>query len=93
MPRITREVQDSKKALPLLEAALQRQVAYVEMGISKTRQRLAALEQKYGCTLAEVAQTEVLVDPLDRVEWEGETEMFQRLEMEKTLLATTRVCE
>jgi hypothetical protein len=30
MPRITLEVQDSRKVLPLLEAALQRQVAYVE---------------------------------------------------------------
>jgi hypothetical protein len=63
------------------------------MGLSKTRQRLAAFEHKYGGTLAEVEQTEVVVDPLDRVEWEGETEMLQRLEMEKTLLATARVCE
>jgi hypothetical protein len=92
MPRTPLEVQDSRKAIPLLEVALRRQVVYVEMGMSKTRQRLAALEQKYGCTLAAVDQTDVVVDPLDRVEWEGEAAMLQRLEMEKTLLATAHIC-
>jgi hypothetical protein len=93
MPTITLEVQDRGKALPLLEAALQRQVAHVEMGAVKTRKHLEAFEQKYGCTLAEVNSTGVNVDPLDRTEWEGEAEMLRRLEGEKAVLTTMRICE
>ena len=92
MPTITLEVQDRGKAIALLEAALHRQVAHVEMGVVKTRQRLAAFEQKYGCTLAEVDNTSVCVDPFDRVEWEGEAEMLWRLETEKAVLTTVRIC-
>jgi hypothetical protein len=93
MPTITLEVQDRGKAISLLEAALQRQAAHVEMGVVKTRQRLTAFEQKYGCTLAEADNTGVNVDPFDRIEWEGETEMLRRLEMEKAVLTTVRICE
>jgi hypothetical protein len=85
---ITLEVQDRGKAIPLLEAALQRQAAYVQMGIAKTRQRLQVFEQQYGCTLQEADTSGVSIDPLDRVEWEGETEMLRRLEMEKAVLTT-----
>ena len=92
MPTITLEVQDRGKAIPLLEAALQRQAAYVEMGIAKTRQRLQVFEQQYGCTLQEADTSGVSIDPLDRIEWEGETEMLRRLEMEKAVLTTIRVC-
>jgi hypothetical protein len=92
VPTITLEVQDRGKAIALLEAALQRQVAHVEIGVVKTRQRLAAFEQKYDCTLAEVDNTGVSVDPLDRVEWEGEAEMLRCLEMEKAVLTTVRIC-
>ena len=35
MPTITLEVQDRGKAIPLLEAALHRQVAYVDLGVAK----------------------------------------------------------
>jgi hypothetical protein len=83
MPTITLEVQDRGKAITLLEAALQRQVAHVEMGVIKTRQCLEAFERKYGCTLATVDTTGVDVDPLDRAEWEGEAEMLRRLELER----------
>jgi hypothetical protein len=93
MPTITLEVQDRGKAIRLLEAALQRQVAHVEMGAVKTRKHLEAFEQKYGCTLAEVDNTSVNVDPLDRTEWEGEAEMLRRLEGEKAVLTTMRICE
>lgn len=53
MPTITLEVQDRGKALLLLEAALNRQAAYIAMGVAKTRQRLQAFEEQYGCTLQE----------------------------------------
>lgn len=92
MPTITLEVQDRGKAIALLEAALQRQVAYVEMGVSKTRQRLETFERRYGCTLAAVDATGVHVDPLDRAAWEGEAEMLRRLELEKAVLTTVRIC-
>jgi hypothetical protein len=92
MPTITLEVQDRGKAIALLEAALQRQIAHVGIGVIKTQQRLVAFEQKYGCTLAEVDNTGVNVDPFDRVEWEGEAEMLRRLETEKAVLATVRIC-
>ena len=92
MPMLTLEVQDRGKAIPLLEAALRRQAAYMEMGVMKTRQRLQAFEQQYGCTLEETDTRGVIVDPLDRVEWEGEAEMLRRLEMGKAVLTTVRIC-
>ena len=48
MPTITLEVQDSRKVVPLLEAAIHRQIAYVALGIEKTRKRIEEFEQKYG---------------------------------------------
>jgi hypothetical protein len=46
MPTLTLEVQDRGKAIPLLEAALQRHAVYMDMGIAKTRQRMHAFEQQ-----------------------------------------------
>lgn len=92
MTTITLEVLDRGKAIPFLEAALQRQVAHVEMGILKTRRRLEEFEQKYGYKLDEVENTRPSIDPLERVEWEGESELLRRLEAEKEVLRTIRIC-
>jgi hypothetical protein len=92
MPTITLEVQDSRKAVPLLETAMHRQIAYVVLGIEKTRKRLAEFEQKYGCRLGEADKVVVTLDPLERAEWESEAEMLRRLETERQLLETVRVC-
>ena len=92
MPTITLEVQDRATVIPLLEAALQRQVAQLELGVVKTRKRLATFEQTYGCTLDAADNTGISIDPMDRVEWEGETEMLQRLEREKAVLTAVRIC-
>jgi hypothetical protein len=92
MPTLTLEVQDRGKAIPLLEASLQRRAVYMDMGIAKTRQRLHAFEQQYGCTLEETDTRGVTVDPLDRVEWEGKAELLRRLELEKAVLTTVRIC-
>jgi hypothetical protein len=92
MPTITLEVQDSRRVVPLLEAAIPRQIAYVALGIEKTRQRIEEFEQKYGCRLGEADKFVLTLDPLERVEWEGEAEMLQRLETERHLLETVRVC-
>ena len=92
MPTITLEVQDRATVIPLLEAALQRQVAQLELGVVKTRKRLTAFEQTYGCRLDEADTAGISIDPMNRVEWEGETEMLQRLEREKTVLIAVRIC-
>jgi len=92
MPTITLEVQDSLKAVPLLEAAIHRQIAYIAIGIEKTRKRIAEFEQKYGCRPEDVDSIVPALDPLERVEWEGDVEMLQRLEAERQLLETVRVC-
>jgi hypothetical protein len=92
MPTITLEVQDSLKAVPLLEAAIHRQIAYVAIGIEKTRKRTEEFEQKYGCRIEKVDRIVPTLDPLERVEWEGEVEMLRRLEEERHLLETIRVC-
>lgn len=92
MQTITLEVQDKTKTIPLLEAALQKQAVQVALGIGKTRKRLAGFEQKYGCRLEDVDPTAPPIDPLDRVEWEGESEMLQRLEKEQEVLKAIRVC-
>lgn len=92
MPTILLDVRDREKVIPLLQAALERQHAQLELGIVKTRQRLAEFEQKYGGTLEQLATGGVSLDPLDRVEWEGEAEMLRRLEAEQELLRTIRIC-
>jgi hypothetical protein len=48
--------------------------------VEKTRKRLDAFEQKYGCRLEAVDKIVPTLDPLERVEWEGEAEMLRRLE-------------
>ena len=85
-------MQDSLKAIPLLEAAIHRQIAYVAIGIEKTRKRIEEFEQKYGCQIEKVDRIVPTLDPLERVEWEGEVEMLRRLEEERHLLETIRVC-
>ncbi|MBI3249343.1 MAG: hypothetical protein HYZ50_22815 [Deltaproteobacteria bacterium] len=92
MQTIMLEVQDKATTIPLLEAALQKQAAQVALGIGKTRKRLGEFERKYGCRLEEVDLTAPQIDPLDRVEWEGEAEMLQRLETEQAILKAVRVC-
>jgi hypothetical protein len=92
MAMITLEVLDRKKAIPLLEAALARQVTHLEMGILKTRKRVEEFEQKYGCPLEQLEAGTPSIDPLDRVEWEGEAEMLKRLEGERELLRAIHIC-
>jgi len=92
MRTITLEVLDREKAVPLLEAALQREAAHLEVGILKTRRRIEEFEQKYGCRLEELDHRVPWIDPLERVEWEGEAEMLRRLEGEKELLRAIRIC-
>lgn len=92
MATITLEVLDRGTALPLLEAALQREAACVEMGIITTRQRLEAFERTYHCGLEEIDTIVPSIDPLERVEWEGESEMLRRLEGQRELLRAIRIC-
>ena len=92
MPTILLEVLDREKVIPLLQAALERQHAQLELGMVKTRQRLGEFEQKYGGMLEQLATGSAPLDPLDRVEWEGEVEMLRRLEAEQALLRTIRIC-
>lgn len=92
MQTIILEVQDKGKTILLLESALQKQGTQIALGIGKTRKRLGEFEQRYGCRLEEVDRIAPQIDPLDRVEWEGEAEMLQRLETEQTILKAVRVC-
>jgi hypothetical protein len=92
MPTITLEVQDRLKAVPLLAAAIHRQIAYVAIGIEKTRKCIAEFVQEYGCRLEDIDSFVQALDPLEWVEWEGEVEMLRRLEAERHLLETVRIC-
>jgi hypothetical protein len=91
MTTITLEVLDRRRVIPLIEAALQREVAHLEMGILKTQRRIETFEQKYDCKLEEIEEKVPSMDPLERVEWEGESEMLIRLEAEKELLRAIRI--
>lgn len=66
MPTILLEVRDREKVIPLLQAAVERQHAQLELGIVKTRQRLAEFEMQYGGTLEQLATSSTPLDPLDR---------------------------
>jgi hypothetical protein len=57
MTTISLEVLDKRRVISLIEAALQREVSHLEMGILKTQRRIETLEQKYDCKLEEIDET------------------------------------
>ncbi len=68
----------------LVQAAIEGQVAKLELGLVMTRKRLAPFEQKYGVTsdhfISEMAAEDLEGGDNEYVQWAGEYMLMQRLQ-------------
>ena len=80
MESLTIQTTDSEAAARLIRSGLLKEAAFLRLGIEKTTGRIANFEEKYGCSLQELGSSTMRIDDIDLVEWEGEIEVFVRLE-------------
>ncbi len=81
--KILVEPKKNKQALHLVEAAVQSQVARLELALELARKRLKPFEQKHQVTSDKFIATmsaEDLSDDDEYVQWAGEYKLMQRLE-------------
>ncbi len=74
---------------PLLESAIQGELKTLQLGINRTRERLAAFEQQFGMTTEVFKlrfQSRELEETLDLIDWWGESNMLAVLEERKHAL-------
>jgi hypothetical protein len=74
---------------PLLEAAIQSELRMLELGLSRTIERLRVFEQQYGMTSDEFGRRFLAgeVDEcLDFIEWAGELKTLQQLQIKQQAL-------
>ena len=68
----------------LIQAAVEGQIAKLELGLSMARKRLAPFERKYGVTsahfIAEMAAEDLEGGDNEYVQWAGEYRLMQKLE-------------
>lgn len=92
--QITIETLNAQRLKPVLEDAIQAQLADVEIGIQKTRAKLQQFEKQFGMTTAEFLRRfhpGDLEETLDFIEWQGETKMLKFLEEKHEALKNTRI--
>jgi hypothetical protein len=67
----------------LIQAAIEGQIAKLELGLAMARKRLAPFEQKYGVTsehfISEMAAEDLEGGDDEYVHWAGEYKLMQRL--------------
>lgn len=86
---------DAEAALkPLLEAAIRSELKTLELGLRRTRERLAAFEARYGLLSADFERRfdgRDLQESLDFIEWLGEIKTLRRLEDQYRALASAQL--
>ena len=68
---------------PLVEGAIHEELKTLELGVARTRERLAAFEKQFGMTSEEFERRfdgNDLQETLDFLDWSGEIEMLKLLE-------------
>ena len=86
---ITITGQGGRPLRPLIEAAIQREIELLGIGVRRGEQRVAAFEQQHGLTSDEFlrrVQNDELVETHDTIEWIGELQMRERLRDKATTL-------
>ncbi|TAH48008.1 MAG: hypothetical protein EYC68_22650 [Chloroflexota bacterium] len=79
---------------PLLESAIQDRLKILDLGIERTRARLAAFERRYEMPTAEFERRfngEDLTETLDFIEWTGEIKMLRLLQEKYDALAQAEI--
>lgn len=87
--RVTITTESVAALKPLLESAIRNELKTLEMGLRRTRERLAAFEKQYGLSSAEFERrltARELNDSLDFTEWQGEIKTLQWLEEQQRAL-------
>lgn len=79
---------------PLLESAIQDRLKILDLGIERTRERLAAFEKRYAMPTAEFERRfdgQDLKETLDFIEWTSEIKMLRLLQEKYDALAQAEI--
>lgn len=85
---------DKSLLKPLLQVAIQSELKSLEIGLRRTRERLAEFEQRFGTVSDEFERrfiTREFSETLDFIEWLGEIKMLRLLERKLSALKETRI--
>jgi phage shock protein A len=92
--QLTITTESSAALKPLLEVAIRSQIKTLELGLRRTREKIAAFETRFNMSSKEFQRRfngRDLKETLEFVEWQGELKTLQRLEEQKHALASARV--
>jgi hypothetical protein len=79
---------------PLVESAIQTELKVLELGLQRTRERLAEFEQRFAMTSADFERrfnTQELKESLDFIEWSGELKTLHLLEDQRQALHGAKI--
>ncbi|MBI1928198.1 hypothetical protein HYR99_28630 [Candidatus Poribacteria bacterium] len=79
MASLTIQAENGEAIRHIIESALSKEIALLQIGMEKTKARIANFERKYNCSLQELMASGREIDDIDLVEWEGETEILRHL--------------
>ena len=79
MASLTIQAENVETIRHIIESALSKETAILQIGMEKTKARLANFERQYNCSLQELMASCREIDDIDLVEWEGETEILRHL--------------
>jgi hypothetical protein len=94
LQQITIQAESKIELKPLLETAIQGELRSIQHGINLTRSRLEAFEKQHGMTTADFLKEfseGKLGEPLEFLDWHGETKMLALLEEKKKALQGAKV--
>ena len=90
---MTIQTTDTEAAIRLIRSGLLKEAAFLRLGIEKTTGRIAHFEEQYGGSIQELASSITLIDDIDVLEWEGETEVLRRLDKKLKQIDELKVCK
>lgn len=94
LQHITIQSRTSRPLKPLVELAIRKQLTSLRHGIARTRQQLAAFENRFGMSTAEMEQrlqTGELSETLATIDWCMELAALRLLEEQYTALNEARI--
>ena len=92
METLTVLIDNPAETVNLLQSALAKERYFLQLGIEKTQARIRQFEQRYKATLTQILDQEREIDHTDLAEWEGETEILQRLTKKVLSLEKIEIC-
>lgn len=93
---ITITGQGGRPLRPLIEAAIQREIDLLGVGVRRGEQRVAAFERQHGLTSTEFLrqfQSGELAETLDTIDWIGELRLLERLRDKEATLRGLHIAD